>query len=429
MTRVSCIVTAIPSWIMNYIIFIVIFLLSIMNYNNNNFVYANYLEICLNSLEHQALPCHPTNNATFCSVNSLCSRIGVKRDDGDENCSLLLLPTAKQIQEEIKHHLHERPTAFEVWTFGGIAVGIISLSGVSGAVLWPLLQSQLYKHIMRLLIGLAVGSLTSTAVFQLIPEGFQLKDTDPDLNYMTTALYAWFSIWFLFSVEGLTKILFKSSDKKKKHPSTNGVVITSTNNTVPPTKEHELNSLITEAHHTNVIGLTKREPGEVSNVAWMIIFGDGLHNLIDGMSIGAGFSQSIATGFSISLAIACEEFPHELGDFAILIQSGLPLPRALLYNFLSACTAFIGLALGIILGELEGSHYIFAFAGGLFLYVSLTHLIPELQDMLDEGLQKSRIHGLRIFALQNIGILTGSTILYFITRYNDLIRISYEGGK
>lgn len=63
------------------------------------------------------------------------------------------------------------------------------------------------------------------------------------------------------------------------------------------------------------------------------------------------------------------------GDFAILIQSGMSLKKALLYNFLSACTAFVGLVLGIVLGELQGSTYIFAFAGGLFLYVSLTHLV------------------------------------------------------
>jgi zinc transporter ZupT len=63
------------------------------------------------------------------------------------------------------------------------------------------------------------------------------------------------------------------------------------------------------------------------------------------------------------------------GDFAILINSGMPVKKALLYNFLSACTAFGGLTLGIIMGELETSIYVFAFAGGLFLYVSLADLV------------------------------------------------------
>jgi len=53
----------------------------------------------------------------------------------------------------------------------------------------------------------------------------------------------------------------------------------------------------------------------------------------------------------------------------------MPVKKALLYNFLSACTSFGGLALGIMMGDLETSVYVFAFAGGLFLYVSLTDLV------------------------------------------------------
>ena len=55
---------------------------------------------------------------------------------------------------------------------------------------------------------------------------------------------------------------------------------------------------------------------KIATVAWMIIFGDGIHTFIDGLSIGAAFSESILTGISVSVAVLCEEFPHELGDFA-----------------------------------------------------------------------------------------------------------------
>ena len=61
-------------------------------------------------------------------------------------------------------------------------------------------------------------------------------------------------------------------------------------------------------------------------VAWMIIFGDGLHNFIDGVSIGAAFTESILAGVSVSLAIFCEELPHELGKNGLLqlcTESGL----------------------------------------------------------------------------------------------------------
>ena len=65
----------------------------------------------------------------------------------------------------------------------------------------------------------------------------------------------------------------------------------------------------------------------IATVAWMIIFGDGVHNFIDGLSIGAAFSESILTGISVSVAVLCEEFPHELGDFAVLLNSGMSMKQ------------------------------------------------------------------------------------------------------
>ena len=52
---------------------------------------------------------------------------------------------------------------------------------------------------------------------------------------------------------------------------------------------------------------------DVAPVAWMIIFGDALHNFIDGLAIGASFTSTVFEGISTALAIFCEELPHELG--------------------------------------------------------------------------------------------------------------------
>ena len=78
----------------------------------------------------------------------------------------------------------------------------------------------------------------------------------------------------------------------------------------------------------------------------MIIFGDGVHNFIDGLSIGAAFTESVIAGLSVSLAVLCEELPHELGDFAVLLNSGMTIKQAVIYNFLSACTCYLGLIIG-----------------------------------------------------------------------------------
>lgn len=63
----------------------------------------------------------------------------------------------------------------------------------------------------------------------------------------------------------------------------------------------------------------KNSDNVIATVAWMVVFGDGIHNFIDGLSIGAAFNESILTGISISVAVMCEEFPHELGEISALL--------------------------------------------------------------------------------------------------------------
>ena len=76
-------------------------------------------------------------------------------------------------------------------------------------------------------------------------------------------------------------------------------------------------------HHGHSHVIPSGGSSDIATVAWMVIFGDGLHNFIDGLSIGAAFTESVLSGISISVAVICEEFPHELGDFAILLNSGM----------------------------------------------------------------------------------------------------------
>jgi len=64
--------------------------------------------------------------------------------------------------------------------------------------------------------------------------------------------------------------------------------------------------------------------------------------LLDGLAIGTAFNQSTERGIVISVAIACEEFPHELGDFAVLLKSGMTTKQAVFFNFLSAVFCYFG---------------------------------------------------------------------------------------
>jgi zinc and cadmium transporter len=114
--------------------------------------------------------------------------------------------------------------------------------------------------------------------------------------------------------------------------------------------------------------------------SYLILFGDGVHNFIDGVVIAASFLINVPFGIITTLLIIGHEIPQELGDFAVLVYGGFGKKKALIYNFLSQLTCVIGGLIGFFVGDaVEGIKPIFlAFAAGGFLYISASDLIPEL---------------------------------------------------
>lgn len=120
-------------------------------------------------------------------------------------------------------------------------------------------------------------------------------------------------------------------------------------------------------------------------VGTMIILGDSIHNFVDGILIAAAFLTDIQLGIVTSLAVAAHEIPQELGDFAILLQSGYGKTKALLYNVLASFTTVIGGVLAYYC--LEDLHhvlpYFLALAASSFIYIAVADLIPTLHKKTD----------------------------------------------
>ncbi|XP_049604104.1 zinc transporter ZIP6 isoform X2 [Syngnathus scovelli] len=152
----------------------------------------------------------------------------------------------------------------------------------------------------------------------------------------------------------------------------------------------------------------------VATLAWMVIMGDGLHNFSDGLAIGAAFSESLSSGLSTSVAVFCHELPHELGDFAVLLKAGMTVRQAALYNLLSAATAYLGMVVGILIGHYAGDvcMWIFALTAGLFMYVALVDMVPEM--LHNNGGGEHGFGHCGYFLLQNAGILLGFGIMLLI---------------
>ncbi|NP_001001591.1 zinc transporter ZIP6 [Danio rerio] len=174
--------------------------------------------------------------------------------------------------------------------------------------------------------------------------------------------------------------------------------------------------------HTHSYSQQHFEQAGVATLAWMVIMGDGLHNFSDGLAIGAAFTEGLSSGLSTSVAVFCHELPHELGDFAVLLKAGMSVRQAMLYNLLSALMGYLGMIIGILIGHYAENvaTWIFALTAGLFMYVALVDMVPE---MLHNDASEAGFSHYGFFLLQNAGILLGFGIMLIIAVFEDRIQL------
>jgi len=204
-------------------------------------------------------------------------------------------------------------------------VGLISFSGALSLAI----KADKLKKVLIYLVSFSAGSMIGAAFFHLLPE--ILKEAEDTMTVFVFALVG-FSLFFV-----LERIL--------------------------------------RWHHCHDTDCHTHE-----HLGWMNLIGDGVHNLIDGMVIFASFLGGPTLGVPVTLSIILHEVPQELGDFGVLIYSGFSRKRALLYNFISACTAIVGVLLAYFLYSYNGlmSLFLIPFAAGGFIYIAASDLIPEI---------------------------------------------------
>jgi len=220
------------------------------------------------------------------------------------------------------------PTTYVYALISVIIVSLISLIGVFSLSL----REDLLKKYVGIFISLAVGALLGDAFIHIIPEAF--KDSS---NATLTSVLIIAGILLFFILE----------------------------------------KFLHWHHHGEEEDKTKH----VHPMGKLILFSDGVHNLIDGIIIGASFLISIPIGIATTIAVILHEIPQEIGDFAVLLHSGYTKKRALWLNFLSACLAIVGVILSLMLGNAVENSIIWMLpvAAGGFIYVAVADLIPELQ--------------------------------------------------
>lgn len=135
----------------------------------------------------------------------------------------------------------------------------------------------------------------------------------------------------------------------------------------------------------------------------LIIIGDAVHNLVDGVLIAAAFMTDIDLGIVTALAVAAHEIPQEIGDFAILLNSGYKRRRALFFNILASMATLVGAVLAYysLQSMQHALPYILAIAASSFIYIAVADLIPGLHKKteLRETIQQITLIALGVIVI------------------------------
>ena len=90
---------------------------------------------------------------------------------------------------------------------------------------------------------------------------------------------------------------------------------------------------------------------DIKVAGYLNLAADMFHNFTDGLAVGASYLAGDSVGLITTITILFHEIPHEIGDFAILIQSGVPRGKAIALQALTAVGAVTGCALSLLLGK------------------------------------------------------------------------------
>lgn len=218
-------------------------------------------------------------------------------------------------------------------TFTLMIIAILAGSAISllgGALI--LFTNTSRARAVHLALPFGAGALLAAAFFDLLPESIELGEA----RSMLTWALAGFTVFFV--LERLVSWFHHHHD-------------------------HETNENHVRKHQGN-----------------MVMIGDLLHNMIDGVAIGAAFLVNPATGVITTLAVSAHEIPKELGTFGILLSRGWRDKKVVLANLLTAAGTIIAASLTYLANDAFPipEAELLAITSGIFIYIAASDIIPDI---------------------------------------------------
>lgn len=301
------------------------------------------------------------------------------------------------------------------------------------------------------MVAFAVGGLLGDTLFHLLPEIFLGEDAPDHARFVliepkrNILLGAAILVGFMTFVAMDKALRIATGGAGHDHGHGNAHVAHATGAAHAITSgadvKHDLHARHRGKTDTNGTAVTTtnlsvsdEKAPSVKLGAYLNLIADFTHNITDGLAMSASFYTSPTIGATTAMAVFFHEIPHEVGDFALLIQSGFSKRAAMGAQFVTALGALLGTCIGIAVQEYGGSAASVAAAGGdsvgilgttlqlgdlllpftagTFLYVGTVAVIPELLEV-----DKTASKGLEFkkMATQFLAIAAGAGIMIAIS--------------
>ncbi len=228
-----------------------------------------------------------------------------------------------------------------------LAGGVLSIVAAAGTL-------TLHRSWISKLVSFAVGALLGAVFLELLPHALETGAAESVMITVLAGLLAFFLLEKL--------VLWRHS-----HGHGEG-------DDAGRDGEHD-RAPAADAHDHGAA-----EAGDHGRSGLMILIGNSVHNLCDGIVIAAAFLADTTLGAAATVAIVSHAIPQQVGDFAVLLHSGYTRRRAFAFNLATGAATLVGgLAGYFALSDMEQMlPTVLAIAAASLLYVAVADLIPSL---------------------------------------------------
>ncbi|KAF2005672.1 ZIP zinc transporter-like protein [Amniculicola lignicola CBS 123094] len=274
---------------------------------------------------------------------------------------------------------------------------------------------------LSVMVAFAVGGLLGDTLFHLLPEIFLGEDehdkvkfvmVEPNKNLLLGVAIMLGFVTFVAMDKGLRIATGGEGGHDHSHSHSHEKIESTAKASGLEVKDSKDSLRARKSASGITPPLTPKPEAEkeisssVKLAGYLNLIADFTHNITDGLAMSSSFYASPTIGATTTVAVFFHEIPHEVGDFALLIQSGFSKKQAMGAQFITALGALLGTCIGIAVQEYGGNSasaevsglglfgtslqwgdMLLPFTAGTFLYVGTVAVIPEL---LETGPDKAK---------------------------------------